>query len=252
MLAEEFTHKYDGNQMSSLKEDLERSKLRNEIYKLQADTDKSRAELRQIRSEKKSRVWTSLSSWLPIVSLIATIIYGIFDFLHQQRMRNEFQITKEVIQLVNQLGSANEVETQNAAILLTSLKEHAVPILFSNLNVKEPSFISQSAEKALGLLAAKDPNLVIPKLLNQTPYLFESVIKGEKTHLPSLLNHLRTTGNLGAIHNPSDTLPMLKVFSTKLKCQDTNNGISLPVSDKHRKAICVLVRKGCERMRETC
>jgi hypothetical protein len=108
-----------------------------ELQKLQAEVDELGLRLETGRSAQKMEPWKVIPTY---VTVLATIIGGTFSYfqqrqqyLDQQEREHKFKLSKEMIDLVQQLNSPSDSMQRNAAVELRFFGPPAVSVLIENL-----------------------------------------------------------------------------------------------------------------------
>jgi hypothetical protein len=130
---------------------LEFDRLRAEAKKLQAEAEKLQSEKNELdarlvydqkqRELEEHRFYAWREHWLPalislvaIASTIATAAIASCSYLDQRGRQFDYNLSKEAIDLVDKLASANPDEQANAAFLLSAYERYAVPLLLMHLS----------------------------------------------------------------------------------------------------------------------
>lgn len=218
-----------------------------ELYRVKAETAKFNEETKKLQGDK--RVWrrenaiaflTALSMGVSIIIGGVSIIVGFFTFLDQQSDRDKFNVTTEVIKLVDRLRTSND---GSYAILLAAYEEHAVPILLVSLNkVGSETFVTGVID-ALKLIAEKKPNAVIPMLNNRTRSIFKAVTDGDASKFEPLLNYIEALGHLRKLGSTNESEKTLSELYTKLKCSENKKPSGIEVKPEDRTSICTILKK---------
>jgi hypothetical protein len=186
-------------------------KERFEVRKLQAEI----AELR--RSPLRDlKFWRDL---LGIVAVVFTVVYSSIEFLAQHRAKQRFEVTREVIELVEKLHGPDKEERQSAAILLAAWGEHALPILLRSVDAERHPGFSGLAQ-ALTIIGRERPGSVLDPLRKRARYLFDSVLSGDKDGVDPLLNHIVLLGDLASLGDQNASRQLLSSFARDLRCED--------------------------------
>jgi hypothetical protein len=148
--------------------ELTTEKLRLEVEKLRLD----------VAAGRGARQWLVLAGGA--VALVASgwgLYEGASTFLEQRQRRFEFEVSQEMITLANQLGAQDPVERANAALLLSSFEEQAVPVLVSSLRRTDHPDLRRHLVESLRLILAKErvrhePGIVLGPLAREARSVF--------------------------------------------------------------------------------
>jgi hypothetical protein len=223
--------------MTSL-EELQAKKLEAEIKTLEREATKADQEILQLKRERISR-WKDLTWWRDlggILSVVATLIYGVVTFLDQQQKKHEFEVTQNVITLAEKLHATETVDRKTGAILLSAYGTQVVPILLNFVSVEKPAGSSGLAT-ALTLIAVEKPSLVLKPARERAESFFKGVSGGDKNAVDPLINHIVLLGDLAGLGEGGKTRTLLSGFQEGFNCSDLESAIG-SVDKVDRRALC--------------
>lgn len=184
-------------------------KERLEALKLQAE----------IRSLKRSRIkdptfWRDL---VGILAVVGTVVYSAVNFVDHQQSKQKFEVTHEVITLVEKLHDKDVAVQESAAILLSAWGEQALPLLLRSVSLDRTAG-SSALRQALELIGREKPRIVLDPLRNQTTKLFLAVMHGDAAAVDPLLKHILLLGELASLGQKEESRRLLEGFSDDLGC----------------------------------
>ena len=201
--------------------DLRAKKLQAEIRNLEKECQKLDEEIANLRRARRSRLkdvtwWRDLFG---IVSVLVMLFLSGWGFLSELKERGRFQITAEVIRLVEKLRADDPAEREHAAILLAAYGEHALPILLNDLQIAERA--ESGAAKALVTIARtgqKGSKLVTLALRERARTSFQAVLGRDEERVQALINCLLVLGEIGGLDRKSDTAALFQEIQEGLDC----------------------------------
>jgi hypothetical protein len=202
------------------------------------EVEKLEAELREIQA--KTAELTSLrvkfKGWINILVIVVALLsggWGLYEasnkFFDQRERELEFNVSKEMILLSTQLGSANPTERANAALLLAEFEEHSVPILISNLRVTDKPHLSDHLIESLKLIMKKErvkkhPEKVLDPLLKQSVLIFDEEILKTSPSIEAMANYLDALSEVAAGSQNGKIVSSLKALKSKINSLDSPFG----------------------------
>jgi len=222
-------------------------KTQAEADKAAKETEKLAEEIKELK-ERKPYDRHNIIWWRDLIGILAvalSIVYGVINFIDQQRTKIKFQITKEVVTLVQQLSDGSEQSHGNMAILLAAYGKHVLPNLLNALTVSD----SPGLLTALSLVAQKDPKAVSKPLIKRAESDIGSVLQNEKHKILSFKNYIKALGELGSLGDTEPTITTLKGFQEKLDCEQLKEQGNFTLNILDRRAICEEIANACEKIK---
>ena len=232
--------------MSDL-EKIQMEQMRAETKKAEKETEKLGEEIKDLQS-KKPYSYRNFIWWrdlVGIVAVVASLVYGVVNFIDQLKEKNRFQVTREVVTLVQQLSQGSEQVQGNTAILLAAYGEHVLPNLLNALTVSD----SPGLLTALSLIAQKDPEAVSQPLIKRAVSDIGGVLQGGEHKIISFKNYIKSLGELGSLGDTKPTITSLKGFQEKLDCEHLKKQGNFTLDILDRRAICEEIANACEKIR---
>jgi hypothetical protein len=149
-------------------EKLKEEKLRKEIEEINFRIEQQKSSLGLEKIKAHSGYLVIL---VPLILGLLTFYVEINKYLDQREKEQKFKISKEMIQLVNELNSGSEAIRRNAALELAFFGKPAVPILIENLdNVEHQNPVYDAIIKGLKSISANEKNsaYILTQLLQAT------------------------------------------------------------------------------------
>jgi len=148
------------------KDRLEKAKLDAEVREL---NQKIRSTNAASRSESRKLLVTVIGIVVPLVIGIPTALIQFHNFLDQRHAEQTFEVSRELIELINQLNDPQTVPAMKraAAISLSLLGDSAIPLLVDNLDTAGERDVFETTIGALEdvLLRQNDPREVLDPVL---------------------------------------------------------------------------------------
>ncbi len=218
-------------------------KLDAEIAKIKKETTKLDEEIRAFRRQS-TPLWRTLGlgrDLLGITVVGATLFYGVCNFVQQQEERNKFTVTKEVIDLVQQLRG-DEQGQGNAAILLAAYEERALPVLLNTLTINDSSGLL----RALDLISQKNPQTVISPLRDRAASEIDLVITGNMEAFRAFKNYVKALGTVRPRAQTDQTIILFRGFQNQLDCENLQEQGDFGLDVLDRRVICKEIKEACE------
>ena len=230
--------------------DLEKVQIKQmqaETKQAEKETERLEEEIKDLRSKKPYNChnfiwWRDL---LGIIAVAASLVYGVVNFIDQNKEKNKFLVTREVVTLVQQLSGGSEQVQGNTAILLAAYGEHVLPNLLNALTVSD----SPGLLTALSLIAQKDPECVSQPLIKRAVSDIGGVLQGEEHKILSFKNYIKTLGELGSLGDTEPTITTLKGFQEKLDCEHLKKQGNFTLDILDRRVICEEIVNAYEKIR---
>jgi len=214
-------------------------------------------------SERGTCVCQSLMKWIAenftglfaVVSGIVGLFIAVGNYMDQQEQKLKFQVTREVIQLVEKLGDDpqddNRGAKKNYALLMASYGKHAVPIL---LNVMESTSIDDTTllpgiTEALFAISNEVPNAVSIPLMSRSQSYLKDVLTGDENRVDALINTIKTMAKFGSSRQAGELIIELEQFQTDLGCPDKRDEPYQKVKKVDQKSICNEIQKTLKNLR---
>lgn len=176
------------------KEELEKDKLAAEIAELEQKVQFA------AKKEKWSgfKTFTTLTlTFLSIGAGLITLIINSTQFIEQRQKIQRVELSKNMIELVNQLNEDDVYKQENAAILLSYYYLDAVPILLKNLErVEDPTATIYSLQLIEENKGIRPQQIIKPMLQSARKIFANNVIEDEKT-IRAIRNYIRALADLG-------------------------------------------------------
>ena len=176
---------------------------------------------------------------------MASLVYGVVNFIAQQKEKNKFEVTREVVTLVQQLSDGSEQVPGNTAILLATYGEDVLPNLFNALTVSD----SPGLLTALSFIAQKDPKAVSQPLIKRAVSDIGGVLQGEEHKIRSFKNYIKALGEIGSLGDTKPAITTMKGFQEKLDCEQLKKQGNFTLDILDRRAICEEIANACEKIR---
>ena len=197
----------------SEKEELEKKKIEVEIEEIIQNLE---AKNKNAKWDKVKVVTTLALTFVSIIIGLVTILTSSATFLEQQRKNNDFELNKEMIQLVAKLNHADPYEQESAAILLSYFNEEAIPILLMNLKrTQNPEYTIQSLKLIDDNENIKEGS-VLAALINEAENVFNSTNILDKEQLIKFENYVKALSDLGKLQ-PQKITNMLDTVKVKIR-----------------------------------
>ncbi len=173
-------------------------KKKDEEESLRLQKEKGELENKKLKNEIMKIKLGSVVTILSILTGLGAFYLQSSKYLSQQKEENDFKVNKELVILVKQLSSEEPKESENAALLLSTFNEPAVPLLLRNLVwADDPTAIIES----LGLILkeVEKPNKVFAIITDFANNLFnnEAVKDGTNMRYKVVVNCVKALGELG-------------------------------------------------------
>lgn len=201
----------------STKEEREIRKLDVEIAKIEAETavekqklqsERDQLELQQSQHElqvhhhklqekiaQRGRI-TTISTFLIALATISTGLWGLFrsgsEFFSQRSQAYEFQVNRDMIELVNKLSSDSVLVRESAALLLSGYEENAIPVLLWSLRQGRTPDAVIASLRLIGKKKKVEPSDVLESLKASTHETLAHIEDAptEQQNIKPLMNHL--------------------------------------------------------------
>jgi len=197
-------------------------KTQAEADKAAKETEKLAEEIKELK-ERKPYDRHNIIWWRDLIGILAvalSIVYGVINFIDQQRTKIKFQI-------------------------LAAYGKHVLPNLLNALTVSD----SPGLLTALSLVAQKDPKAVSKPLIKRAESDIGSVLQNEKHKILSFKNYIKALGELGSLGDTEPTITTLKGFQEKLDCEQLKEQGNFTLNILDRRAICEEIANACEKIK---
>jgi len=232
--------------MSDL-ENIKIEQIRAETQNIKKQTEKIEEEIKDLRGKKpynyRNFIW-----WrdrVGILTVVASLVYGVWNFIDQQREKNKFLVTREVVTLVQQLSEGSEQVQSNTAILLAAYGEHVLPNLLNALTVSD----SPGLLTALSLIAQREPEAVSQPLIKRAVSDIGSVLQGDKHKILSFKNYIKALGEIGSLGDTQPAITAMQGFQEKLDCEQLIKQGTFTLDILDRRVICEEIANACDKIR---
>ncbi len=167
--------------------------------------------------------------------------YGVVNFLDQQEERNRFNVTKEVIRLVEKLDAGDA----NAATLLAAYGEHAVPVLlnhvaFARLATTKDKQRAAELRRALRLIMRSDEGAVLKPLRGRAENAYKDLKGNDSDATQPLTNYIYF---LSRLDDSGETTELLCDYQDDLACNVLDESAQHTVDVKLRRPVCLTLKK---------
>jgi hypothetical protein len=194
-------------------------KLEAELENLKKESSKLDEEIANLKRARGSQL-KNLTWWRDLLGIFSVVVMLFFSgnrFLNQQEEASRFQLTAEVIRLVEMLWSDDPAQSEQAAVLLAPYGDKAVPILLDALGIaRDPE---GGPAMALAVMARADPKLVVPLLLKRAGTVYKGVENFDTQRAKSLINYLLLLGKVGDLVDRQKTVKLFDKIEKELDCK---------------------------------
>lgn len=216
------------------KEELEKTKLQCEINEIE---QRIKSESKKAKWEMPKAVATITLTFISVAIGITTIWTKSATFLEQRGKEQSINLSRQMIDLVNQLNSEDSVKQENAkqenaAILLSYYKKDAIPILLRNLQRAENPDATIESLKLIKEDTDLSPQDVINSLKKSAKKVFATNKETEEKTVRAFKNYITALGELGT-ERKNEVINLLQNLKNRIEKKGNDSNLELSTTAQH-------------------
>lgn len=234
-------HRVDSNrgitslEIEKLATEVEEAKLR--IEKLKQDLYNEGSGLQKIWNSITKNLGVSLS----LLTATAALWIQLDGFTHQRKQRQELEVSRELVILLEKLNSGEPNLQRTAAVGLSLFGEEAVSVLIENLDFDVTLELRRTLIEQLSAIVVREKNAwqVLNPLLQSTVAVFDRDLSKpyERINTANLEAYLEALFTLYERNATALSLKQREMVITKTKDLRTNLGDSKTLTEKDKKKL---------------